>query len=68
MPKTQRFRLVQDDSFHWYAIPADKGEDFEHWVSSFQLDSMDSYAGEDFEQYRLGSHPCFCTFTDLREE
>ena len=31
-PKYARFRFVQDDSAHWYAIPADKQISFDAWV------------------------------------
>lgn len=57
-----RLRLVQDDSSHWYAIPADKREEFETWAHIWS-----GYEGEDFEQYRLNMYISNYTFTDLLE-
>ena len=62
-----RFRLVQDDSSHWYAIPAGLWAMFAMWERSFE-DGAEEYTGTDFNQYRLGSHPSQYTFTDLQEK
>lgn len=64
----QRFRLVQDDSCHWYAIPADKRQEFDLWVEACEGDDYDTYISEDFEEFRLGMHPSNHTFTDLKED
>lgn len=53
---------MQDDSSHWYAIPADKREEFETWAHIWS-----GYEGEDFEQYRLNMYISNYTFTDLLE-
>ena len=63
----KRFRFIEDDSSHWYAIPAEKQVQFESWCLSFE-DEAENYSGEDFERYRLNMHPTNCTFTDLRED
>ena len=62
-----RFQFVQDDSSHWYAIPASKKTQFESWCLSFE-DEAEKYTGEDFEQYRIDGYPGFYTFTDLQED
>ena len=67
----QRLRFVQDDSAHWYAIPADEHsrELFDIWVSSFDYENEDKeYRGPDFEQDRLDGGPSRFTFTDLRRD
>ena len=64
----QRFRFVQDDSSHWYAIPADERPEFSQWLESFGGDIPSSYAGEDFDRYRIDGYPGFYTFTDLQED
>lgn len=56
----KRYRLVQDDDSHWYAIPADSAAAFETWVTAMESDGP--YQGEDFDSYRLGSHPSAYTF------
>jgi hypothetical protein len=63
-----RLRLVQDDSSHWYAIPADKKAEFELWEKTFGWRNHDFYEGEDFQQYRLNMHPTNYTFTNLKED
>jgi len=69
-PRSARFRFVQDDSSHWYAIPADKKQEFDLWVESFNCegDTYENFIGEEFEQYRLNCHPNSYTFTNLKED
>lgn len=68
-PEPERLRLVQDDSCHWYAIPAGFQQEFDAWVQSFE-DSGDApeYEGPDFDDYRIDGHPSFYTFTGLERE
>lgn len=64
-----RFQFVQDDSCHWYAIPAGKRDEFECWVQSMAGDIPGNYAGEEFDSYRLDyGHPSNYSFTDLRRD
>lgn len=73
-PVKARFRLVQDDSCHWYAIPADKREEFDLWVKSFDDDNYveddkpKPYTGVDFDEYRLNMHVSNYSFANLRED
>lgn len=69
MDEKLRFRFVQDDSGHWYAIPADitSLSYFESWCRSFEVEG-EEYKGPDFEQYRLSGGPESHTFTDLQED
>jgi hypothetical protein len=65
----QRFRLVQDNSSHWYAIPADQRVKFEEWMNTFGWgDHEYHYKGPDFSEYRLNMHPSNYMFTDLKED
>lgn len=69
-PKYARFRFVQDDSAHWYAIPADKQISFDAWVL-YMADEGEPYVpyeGEEFDSFRLSMHPSSYTFSSLREE
>ncbi len=50
-------RLIQDDSGHWYLIPADKSDEFEDWVESMGDPMFTSYDGSDYDQYRMGGGP-----------
>jgi hypothetical protein len=61
-----RFCFVQDDSCHWYCIPADQRHNFDLWVESFVADAS-TYRGPDFEQYRLNMHISNYSFTDPKE-
>jgi len=67
----KRFRFVQDDSLHWYAIPEDKREAFDKWIEYMSDESDDEpyikYRGESFDVFRLGMHISNYTFTDLKE-
>jgi hypothetical protein len=67
-----RFRLVQDDSCHWYAIPAKKRQAFEKWVLCASQEVFDGpyepYEGEAFDDYRLNMSPSNYTFVDLKED
>lgn len=64
-----RLRFVQDDSCHWYVIPADKDEAFVLWNESFQDEAeAEEYTGEGFEDCRIDGYPGFYTFTDLRQD
>jgi hypothetical protein len=69
-PKNFRERFEQDDSGHWYAIPAKMRNKFNEWVV-YMSDESEPYVpweGEEFNQYRLGMHPSNYTFTDLKED
>ena len=67
---TPRFRFVQDDSSHWYAIPADKQIAFDAWVLALSDEGevYVPYEGEEFDGYRIDGYPGFYTFTDLQED
>ena len=62
-----RLRFVQDDSGHWYAISANKKQEFDAWVQSFSDDDF-NFAGECFDDHRIDGYPGFYTFTDLQED
>lgn len=64
----QRFRLEQDDSGHWYAIPTEQKMQFDEWLLSFENYEGLIYDGPDFEEYRLNMHPSNYTFTDFQED
>lgn len=55
-----RYTLVQDDSCHWYIIPADKKEDWYKWEQSeeAELGHIPDWADH------FGSGPEAVTFTD----
>jgi hypothetical protein len=64
----QRFQFVQDDSCHWYAIPAGKRDEFNLWVASFD-NYRTEYKGEEFDSYRLDyGHPSNYSFTGLEKD
>ena len=68
--KEPRFRFAEDDSSHWYAIPADMCNAFNAWVV-YMSDEGEVYVpweGEDFDQYRLNTHLSNYTFTDPKED
>lgn len=65
--KAQRFRFVQDDSCHWYAIPADKDKEFDRWLACYQ-EEYDDWKGTDFSEFRLNTHPSNYTFLALQED
>ena len=62
-----RFRFVQDDSSHWYAIPADLKYAFHRWVESC-ADDAPAYSGLTFENFRIDGGPSWYSFTDLQED
>ena len=66
-PNGQRWRFVQDDSCHWYAIPAERDVEFERWVRSFE-EETDAYDGPDFGDYRLAMNPSSYSFVDFKED
>ena len=45
---------MQDESCHWYCIPADKKCLFNRWIQAMEND--DDYSGESFDEYRLNMH------------
>lgn len=69
-PRSARFRLVQDDSSHWYAIPADKSIAFDAWVLALSDEGENyvPYEGEEFDEYRLNMHPRSYSFCNLKED
>jgi hypothetical protein len=38
------FRLIQDESSHWYVIPADRAKDFEDWCFGDWTNPLPEYA------------------------
>jgi hypothetical protein len=71
MVETGRFRFVQDDSGHWYSIPADitSLSYFESWCLSCEDDTEeDDYKGPDYEECRLDGGPESYSFTDPQED
>jgi hypothetical protein len=66
----ERFRFVQDDSCHWYVIPADKKNAFIAWVvyMSDEGENYVPYEGEEFDNFRIDGGPSWYTFTDLQED
>jgi hypothetical protein len=64
---SMRLRFVQDDSSHWYAIPADFKAAFARWIESC-ADDAPAYSGLTFENFRIDGYPGFYTFTDLQED
>ena len=71
--KQKRYRLVTDDSGHWYSIPYGLWTRFKEWDESFQDDGgteewlRKKYEGPDFNEFRLNTHISNYTYTDLRE-
>ncbi len=63
--KAKRFRFVQDDYCHWYAIPEGDWTAFEAWVLSFE-EGAPQWTGADFNEFRLDSHPSHYTVLDLQ--
>lgn len=63
-----RYSLVQDDSCHWYLIPARDREKFDAWVEYWSNDGKGEYLGPDFEENRLSGSPSNVTFSDPEEE
>lgn len=61
---TPRFRFVQDDSCHWYAIPEEKELEFNSWI--FFTENGETWNGLDFEQFRLNCHISSYSFVDLK--
>lgn len=59
--------LKQDDSCHWYLVPAEDAQHFNSWLDSFANHDED-YRGIDFEEYRLQMHPSNYVFTGTFEE
>ena len=69
-PRSARFRFVQDDSGHWYAIPASNHKAFDAWVLyiSDEGENYVPYEGEEFDSFRLNMHLSNYTFSNLLED
>lgn len=67
--QTLKWRFVQDDSCHWYCIPANQRELFEKWVDSADPgEGSREYDGPSFDEYRLGMYISNYTFDNLEED
>jgi hypothetical protein len=64
----ERWRLAQDESSHWYVIPADALSEFEEWASYTYPENATKYKGQDFTDYSLGGSPYGVTFENWRDE
>jgi hypothetical protein len=62
--RAQRKRLVDDDSGHYYVIPAEKREEWDKWIDSEAWEDGDVPAWAE----RLNMHQINYTFTDWRED
>lgn len=60
----ERFRLAQDDSSHWYIIPADQED---AWVTWFELDEGDDKWDVPEWAVRIDGSPTNVTFTDWKD-
>lgn len=56
-----RYCFVQDDSSHWYIIPADKRDDFEEWAYE-EGGNVPEWA------YEVGGWISLITFENWRRE
>lgn len=55
---TTRWCLTNDDDGHWYVIPADRKDDFEHWVYETSVDTL-----QPSWIWNVNGHPNNVTFT-----
>ena len=60
----REFCLIQDDSSHWYVIPAHEKELFEQWVTASLDTRNESYDGPEFDRYRINGGPESLRFVD----
>lgn len=58
-----RYRLAQDDSCHWYLIPADRQKDWWDW-----MESEDAKLGVEPEWAKRIDGWSLLTFTDPQED
>jgi hypothetical protein len=61
---TKRFRLLSDDDGHYYLVPAEKEEEFNIWVDSFNDEEGDPDGYEELGAVSLGCSPTYVSFTD----
>lgn len=59
-----RYRLAQDDSCHWYLIPADKATEWEDWAYSEEAELGDTPEWAS----RLNGYPGLVTFEKPEED
>lgn len=59
----RRYRLAQDDSCHWYLIPADRQKDWWDW-----MESEDAKLGVEPEWAKRIDGWSLLTFTDPQED
>jgi len=60
-----RFRLIPDNDGHWYLVPANKEEEFNTWVDSFNEENEGDPNGyEKLGAISLGCSPTCVTFLD----
>jgi len=59
-----RFRVVQDESCHWYIIPENKKDEWDEWAVSD--DAMDGVVPDWAEEANM--HVSFLTFKDPKWE
>lgn len=60
--KTQRYRIMNDDSGHQYVIPAELRDEFE-----VLLEDPDTFEDK-FGECRLGKHLACLTFIDPKQD
>jgi len=65
-----RYRLVQDDSSHWYCVPADQLEQFNDLLERSINEDYDAEGEFNrlFTHCRLNMHITNYTFTDLKKD
>lgn len=62
-----RMQFVQDDSCHWYLIPAGERDNFNNWVAAMENYGAD-YIGKDYDQHRIDGHPSHYFVVDAVKE
>ena len=63
--RAMRYRLLRDDSSHWYAVPEEWYDEFIRWVTCSQ-EEFEDWQGHDFGQYRLNHSVGAYTFMDFK--
>ncbi len=62
-----RFRLIQDDSSHWYLIEDGQENDFYDWERWVEAYCPKGYTGPEFDGNRIDGYHRL-TFTDPKED
>lgn len=67
MTDQKRMCLIQDDSSHWYCIPAELKKRFDLLLPEIEREGYSVEFDNLFDGMRLAMHPSNYSFVDLQE-